>query len=115
MVESRQPTERPLARGDIERLSNGELATWVRRAQFRWVFSRRLSWDRWQWRRATLRATREFGDRLLRHAGPVPALCDRCKQPPATTHWAYGEGDALRFGHFCDVCSRTESPGWFGA
>jgi hypothetical protein len=113
MTESRHPTERPLAWRDIARLSDGELAIWLQRAQFRWALSRRFSLGRWRWRRASLRAMREFGDRLLRHAGAIPALCDRCKQQSATTHWAYGEGDALRFGHFCDVCSRAEPAGWF--
>ena len=94
-------------------MSDGELAIWLQRAQFRWGLSRRFSLDRWRWRRASLRAMREFGDRLLRHAGAAPALCDRCTQQSATTHWAYGEGDGLTFGHFCDVCSQTEPAGWF--
>ena len=113
MGATQQPTERPLTQRALEALNDGELSTWLRHAQFQWVQSRRLSWTRWQWRRASLRAMREFSDRARRHTGASPALCDRCQQRPPTTHWAYGEGVALRVGHFCDVCRRAEAPGWF--
>lgn len=113
MSDSQTQFAQPLEPHELDRLTDGELATFVRFSGFQWLRFRRLSRNRWRWRRADRRAARAFGERVRRDAGPPPALCQRCAEHPATTHWAYGEGASLRFGHFCKACARQERPGWF--